>query len=74
MRGFILKTLALLTVVAASAGCQNVSRIGCECKMFYLDVQRNLFGIDYPGNAPESYRPKYYGIPDPGNQPVCDDY
>jgi hypothetical protein len=74
MRRFILVTLTLLALVATGAGCQNVRRIGCECKMFYLDVQRNIFGIDYPDGAPETFRQKYYGIPDPGPQPLCDDY
>ena len=76
MRRFILRTLALLAIVGAGAGvgCQNVERVGCECKMFYLDVQRNFFGIDYPHGAPETFRQKYYDIAPPGNQPLCDDY
>jgi hypothetical protein len=74
MGRFILRALAVFAIGGASVGCQNAQRLGCEFKTFYLDVQRNIFGIDYPHGAPETYRQKYYGLPDPGKQPVCDDY
>ena len=73
MRRFLLSTLAILALVATGAGCQNVARIGCEIKHFYADAQRNIFGIDYPNGIAESKRGKYYGLPAPGKQPICDD-
>ena len=73
MRRFLLSTLALLAIAAWGAGCQNVARIGCEVKDLYADVQRNIFGIDYPNGIPESKRSKYYGLAAPGKQPFCDD-
>jgi hypothetical protein len=72
MRRFLLAT-ALLMTAGMGAGCMNAARIGCEFKSLYLDVQRNLFGIDYPHGAPEFQRDKYIGLSDPGNQPLCDD-
>ncbi len=74
MRRFLLSTLALLAIACCGAGCvQNVQRIGCEARGFYLDVQRNIFGIDYPNGAPEFEREKYIGLAPPGIQPLCDD-
>ena len=67
-------TLALAAIAGTGLGCQNARRLGCEFKNFYLDVQRNIFGIDYPNGAPETRREKYYGVPEPGQQPICDDY
>ncbi len=72
MRRLMIAALALLGI-SGLAGCMNVTRIGCEAKNFYLDVQRDIFVIDYPHGEPKFTREKYFGIPGPGEQPVCDD-
>ncbi len=71
MRRLFFGMLVLASVVAFGAGCQNAARIGCEAKGFYFDIQRNIFGIDYPHGQPEMERQPYYGIPAPGRQPIC---
>ncbi len=73
MRRFLLATLAIFSFSLLGMGCQNVARLGCECKDFYLDIQRNIFGIDYPHGASEFPRGRYIGIEPPGHQPICDD-
>ncbi len=71
MRRLFLGMVVLALVAGFGVGCQNAARIGCESRTFYLDLQRNLFGIDYPHGAGEFERQPYYGIPAPGRQPVC---
>jgi len=69
----ILSVFALVALTMVGVGCQNVQRIGCEAKFFYLNVQRVVFGIDYPHGAPESTHAEYYGMERPGRQSVCVD-
>ena len=73
MRRFLIATLAFLAFSLCGVGCMNVARIGCECSEFYLDVQRNIFGIDYPHGCREHLRQKYIGLEPPGTQNLCDD-
>jgi len=73
MRRLLLSIIAALAIAGGGSGCQNVARLGCEVRNFYVDVQRHVFGIDYPGDQPEFSREKYIGIPSPGHQNPCDD-
>ena len=72
MRRLFIAALALLGI-SGLGGCMNIARIGCEAKNFYLDVQQNIFGIDYPHGTSKFPRERYFGVPGPGDQPVCDD-
>jgi hypothetical protein len=72
MRRLLIAALALLGI-SGLGGCMNVARLGCEVKNFYLDVQTNIFGIDYPHGARQFPRERYFGVPGPGDQPICDD-
>jgi hypothetical protein len=65
--------LVLAALAGCGAGCQVPTRIGCECHHFYLDINRMIFGIDYPGEAAESDREPFYGLPERVNPLVCID-
>ena len=65
--------IVLAAIAGLGVGCLNVERIGCESRIFYLDLQRNVFGIDYPHGAPEFERQPYYGIPGASMRPICMD-
>ncbi len=69
----ILSVFSLAALMMLGVGCQNVQRIGCEGKHFYFDLQRVVFGIDYPHGNPESTHAEYFGMEPPGRQSVCVD-
>jgi hypothetical protein len=50
----------------------HVCRLLYEAHQLHMDIDRVIFGIDYPGGEPESAREIYYGIPEPGQQPPID--
>ncbi len=72
MRRMFLSFFALLAVAGAASGCQIPKRLVCETRDLTLDVQRVIFGIDYPRGQPETFRQRFYGIPAPGDQSPCD--
>jgi hypothetical protein len=72
MRRFLISALVFLAFSICGVGCLNIGRVACECGEFYLDIQRNIFGIDYPHGARESGRQKYIGIEPPPSQYFCD--
>ena len=69
----MLAVLVLAAVAAFGSGCQNVARLGCEGRAFYLDMQRVIFGIDYPHGNAESTHSQYFGMERPGRQNLCVD-
>lgn len=73
MRRFLIAAFVLTVITVGGVGCMNVSRLGCEMKRLYVDIQTNLFGIDYPHGIPTSTHQKYYNLVEPGKQPLCDD-
>ncbi len=73
MRRMLLSLFVLVVVAGAGSGCKIPGRMICETGEFSRDVQRVFFGIDYPGNNPETFRQRFYGLPVPGShQSVCD--
>ena len=63
----------MFTAALFGAGCQNARRLGCEIADFYVDVQQNVFGIDYPGGVPESSRQRFYRTDVVADNHVCVD-
>jgi len=76
MRRFAFLTLSVVGLALLGSGCQNairLTRLGGEVRSFFTDIDRMVFGIDYPYGAPEGKRQKYYGIPAPTGIHPCDD-